>query len=153
MAAQWTKGSGKLGAFAPLIGSWVAEANSPMGAVTCTRVFAFVLGDNYVQLNAHWQFGAGPNAMSYDEIALYGIVDGRITFWSFTSDGQRSDGALADTTELHAESIGFEANMPAGLARMAYWPAEDGSMHWAADARTHDGWTRMTEHLYHRQTS
>jgi hypothetical protein len=33
-------------------------------------------------------------------------------------------GAFADVSDIHPEAIGFEAQMPAGLTRMAYWPDE-----------------------------
>ena len=50
---------------------------------------------------------------------------GRLHFWSFTSDGKNSNGTIADVTDIHPEAIGFEAQMPAGLARMAYWPDDE----------------------------
>ena len=49
---------------------------------------------------------------------------------------------------VHAEAVGFEARMPAGLARMVYWPAEDGGAHWAVESRTKKGWNRFAEHHY-----
>lgn len=33
----WKKGRGKLGAFAPLLGTWSAEVESPQGLVRCQR--------------------------------------------------------------------------------------------------------------------
>ena len=71
-----------------------------------------------------------------------------LSFWSFTSDGKRSTGALADVREVHPLAIGFEAQMPAGLARMVYWPAEGGGFRWAVESRTKKGWNRFTEHHY-----
>ena len=35
--------------------------------------------------------------------------NGIVCFWSFTSDGKRSQGSLADVTDIHPEAIGFEA--------------------------------------------
>jgi hypothetical protein len=141
----WKKGRGKLGVLAPLIGTWRAEAASPMGKVECTRTFQPVLGGTYIQLSAMWKFGKG----SYEEHAIYGVRDGKISFWSFTSDGKRSEGTIADGRDVHPEAIAFEAKMPAGLARMIYWPSEDGAIGWAVEARTKKGWKRFTEHHYH----
>lgn len=149
MATQWKKGRGKLGAFAPLHGSWVAEAESPMGHVRCTRSIAPVLGSNYLRMDVRWEIGAGDSSKVYEELALIGAGDeGGVSFWSFTSDGKRSQGTLADVTDIHPEAIGFEAQMPAGLARTAYWPADGGGLHWAVESKTKKGWNRFTQHLY-----
>lgn len=69
-------------------------------------------------------------------------------FWSFTNDGKRSQGRLADVSDIHAEAIGFEAQMPAGLARQAYWPDGDGGVHWMVESKNKKGWHRFTEHHY-----
>ncbi|MEZ4777383.1 MAG: hypothetical protein R3D00_29670 [Bacteroidia bacterium] len=140
---DWKKGRGKLGVLTPLLGEWHAEADSPMGKVMCTRKFTQVLGGKYVQLDAEWNFGT----QSYREHALYGIKDDLITFWSFTSDGKNSSGRLSDGTDIHPDAICFEAIMPAGLARMIYWPAETG-MNWAVESKTKKGWNRFTLHHY-----
>lgn len=142
---KWQKGRGKLGIFAPLLGSWLAEADSPMGAVRCTRSFEKVLGGKYVQLTAVWKFAKS----SYEEIALYGAGDDKnVHFWSFTSDGKRSEGYLADVTDVDARAIGFEAQMPAGLARMAYWPDAEEGFQWVVESKTKKGWNRFVEHHY-----
>ena len=162
MPNAWKKGRGRLGALRPLLGKWIAEANSEMGHVRCTRVFDEVLNGAYVQLTARWEFGAVPAKMkeripdasrlagrAYEEIALIGVDDGgALCFWSFTSDGKSSQGALADVSDIHRDAIGFEAKMPAGLAHMAYWPAEDGGFHWAVESKNAKGWRRFTEHHY-----
>lgn len=114
----WKKGRGKLGALDPLIGSWVAESDSPMGKLKCTRVFTPVLKEKYIELRATWQFAKG----AYEELAILGVRDGAVCFWSFTSDGKQSQGQLANGSDVHPEAICFEAQMPAGLARMIYWP-------------------------------
>jgi hypothetical protein len=146
MARSWKKGRGKLGFLQPLLGRWTAEAETPMGTVRCSRVFEPILGGSYVQLTARWEFG--PDKV-FTEIALIGTGgEGPVCFWSFTSDGKRSQGTLADVTDLHAEAIGFEAQMPAGLARMAYWPDEDGGFVWVVEAKNKKGWKRFTEHHY-----
>ena len=123
----------------------------------CTRTFEPVLGKSYVRLNAFWQFGAAaskppdgaaPPGGGYEEIALIWTGGGgQVCFWSFTSAGKRSQGAVADVTDLHPEAVGFEAQMPAGLARMAYWPDGDGFV-WVVESKTKKGWRRFVEHRY-----
>jgi hypothetical protein len=147
MAKLWKKGRGKLGFLEPLIGDWSAKANSPMGPIGCDRTFTRILGGTRVQLDAHWAFG--PRG-GYDERAIIGVDDaGAVRFWSFTSDGKRSEGVVTDVTDVHPEAIGFEAKMPAGIARMVYWPDPDGGFHWAVESKTKKGWNRFTEHHYH----
>ena len=141
----WKKGPGKLGLLDPLLGSWRAEAESPMGKVTCTRTFARVLEGAYLQLTADWEYATG----AYREIALFGVgPEGNVCFWSFTSDKKQSQGCVADVTDIHPQAIGFEAQMPAGLARMAYWPDEEVGFHWVVESKTKKGWNRFTEHHY-----
>jgi hypothetical protein len=143
----WKRGRGKLGVLAPLIGTWKAESDSPIGPVSCTRTFAQVLKDNYVQLSARWQFEKG----AYEEIALLGVnAGGNVGFWSFTSDGKNSTGTIADATDIHPKAIAFEAQMAAGLARMAYWPDEEDGFYWAVESRNKKGWKRFTQHHYKR---
>jgi len=141
----WKKGKGKLGIFTPLIGQWVAEADSPMGKVKCIRKFEQVLGSNYIQLDAEWHFGK----KIYAEHAMYGVKDKEIVFWSFTSDGKNSTGKLSDGSDVHAEAICFEAQMPAGTARMIYWPNEEG-FNWAVESKNKKGWNRFTLHHYRK---
>jgi hypothetical protein len=162
MSKSWKKGRGKLGFLQPLLGSWVATAESPMGPLRCTRIFEPVLGGSFIRLVARWELGSSkakpensrpdtPSAPGtpYEEIALIGAGDeGKVCFWSFTSDGKRSCGTVADVTDLHPEAIGFEAQMPAGLARMAYWPNEDGGFFWVVESKTKKGWNRFTKHEY-----
>ncbi len=144
-ASGWKKGRGRLGLLDPLIGEWASESDSPVGKVRCLRAFARVLGGSYVQLTATWEAGG----RAYEEIAMYGAGEkGAIHFWSFTSDGKRSEGSLADVSDVHPQAVGFEAQMPAGRARMAYWPDGEGGFHWVVEARTKKGWKRFTEHRY-----
>jgi hypothetical protein len=153
MAKLWKKGRGKLGPLQPLVGAWEASAESPMGVVRCTRTVTPILNASYLQLVARWTFGTGAGkyaGKAYEELAVIGAdASGVVTFSSFTSDGKRSHGVLADVTDLHPEAIGFEADMPAGRARMAYWPEAGGGFCWVAEARTKKGWSRMAEHHYH----
>lgn len=147
MKTVWKKGRGKLGMLEPLIGTWAAETESPMGRLKCTRTFAKFHGDKWITLDADWDFGG----KHYIEHAVYGVDnDGAVSFWSFTSDGKRSEGKIADGTDVHAEAIAFEAQMPAGIARMIYWPGEDGTVNWAVESKTKKGWNRFTQHVYRK---
>jgi hypothetical protein len=67
--------------------------------------------------------------------------------FSFTSDGKRSVGRLADGTDVAAVAIAFEHQMPAGVARILYWPREGGAsgFRFAVDSRTKKGWNRFLE--------
>jgi hypothetical protein len=140
----WTKGRGKLGLLQPLLGKWIAQSDSPMGKVKCTREFKAVLSGNYIELDALWEFGA----KSYIEKAIIGLNDDKLTFWSFTSDGKKSQGQLADGTDVHPQAICFEAQMPAGIARMIYWPDVESGFHWAVESKVKKGWNRFTQHHY-----
>lgn len=150
MAKLWKKGRGKLGPFVPLHGAWVAEADTDMGRVRCRRELTPILGGHYLRLFARWEFGPVGAGRAYEEETVIGVGDdGAVCFWSFTSDGKRSQGTLADVTDLHPEAVGFEADMPAGRARMAYWPDENGGFRWVVESKTKKGWNRFVEHTYH----
>jgi hypothetical protein len=145
MKMKWKKGRGKLGLFDPLIGMWQAETDSKMGAVKCKREFKKVLSQKYIRLTVNWQYASG----TYDEMAMIGVdAEKEIRFWSFTSDGKQSQGRLTDVSDIHPEAIGFEAQMPAGIARMVYWPDEEAGYHWVVESKTKKGWNRFTEHHY-----
>lgn len=141
----WKKGRGKLGPFKPLLGLWRAEADSEMGKVVCQRTFKPVLDGAYILLTADWEYASG----GYKEIALIGVgPEGEVQFWSFTSDKKQSQGKLADVSDIHPHAIGFQAQMPAGLARQAYWPDDEGGFRWVVESKTKKGWNRFTEHHY-----
>lgn len=188
MGRIWKRGRGKLGFLQPVLGTWVARSDGPMGPVRCTRRIAPVLGGSYFELRALWEFGLSGNEApgkvtapgkrtsksvkavpagvsagngvpdlalefetrgGYKELALIGQDgNGEIAFWSFTSDGKRSQGKVCDVREVHEEAFGFEAQMPAGLARMIYWPDGSEGFHWAAESRSARGWKRFVEHHY-----
>jgi hypothetical protein len=142
---NWKKGRGKLGIFSPLLGGWLAEADSEMGPVKCHRKFSTELSGKYIRLDAHWEYSRA----TYDEIAMIGVNRQKeICFWSFTSDGKQSEGKLADVSDIHPQAIGFEAQMPAGIGRMAYWPDEREGFHWVVEAKTQKGWNRFVQHHY-----
>ena len=114
--------------------------------MACRRSFARAIGGAWIVLEAEWDF----SGKRYLEHAIYGVGEsGELTFWSFTSDGKRSVGRLADGQDVHPSAIAFEAEMPAGLARMVYWPADDDGLRWTIESRTQKGWRRFTEHHYH----
>jgi hypothetical protein len=141
----WKKGRGKLGALAPLLGTWRTEADSPMGPTTVVRELAPALDGAYVALRADWVVGGKP----YHEVAYFGVDDdGVLGFWSFTSDGKRSHGRLCVAPDVHPEAIAFEVEVPAGIARQVYWPGEDGAVMWAVESRTKKGWNRFLLHRY-----
>ena len=140
----WKKGRGKLGILSPLIGSWIAEADSPMGKVKCTRTFEPILRGNYIQLTSIWDLSRS----LYSEHAIIGMYNNVLTFWSFTSDGKNSQGTIADGTDVHPEAICFEAEMKGGLARMIYWPNPEGGFNWVVEAKSKNGWKRFTLHHY-----
>ena len=148
MAAKkkiWKKGRGKLGIFEPLIGTWAANAETPLGPVRCTRTFSKFHREKWIVLDAEWDFGG----KFYKEHAIYGVDEaGNIAFWSFTSDGKRSQGTLSKAPDIHAEAIAFEAQMPAGLARMIYWPEAEDKMSWVVESKTKKGWNRFAQHSY-----
>ncbi|MBI1832918.1 MAG: hypothetical protein HYR84_15875 [Planctomycetes bacterium] len=149
MKKIWKKGRGKLGFLQPLLGRWTASADTPMGPVRCTRVLEPILNGAYLRLEARWEFAAMGPGKAYQEIAILGAGEkGIVTFWSFTSDGKRSQGIVADVTDLHPEAVGFEAHMDAGLARMAYWPDNEGGFFWVVESKTKKGWRRFVEHHY-----
>ncbi|MBB4839516.1 hypothetical protein HNP52_002585 [Sphingomonas kyeonggiensis] len=142
----WKKGRGALGVLAPLIGSWTARPGGPEPAsqAKCTRRFERIWNGAFIRLDAQW------SGMGYEEMALFGKdSDGTLAFWSFTSDGKRSQGKLADASDIHPDAIAFEAEMPAGLARFAYWPGLGEGFDFAVESRTKRGWNRFLLHHYH----
>lgn len=141
--AKWESGPGLFGPLKPLMGSW-ASPTETQGAETLhptMRTFRD-FGDGWIELDARWEMGEGD---PYREIALYGPTsDGVLGFFSFTNDGKRSEGRLADGTDIHPDAIAFEAQMPAGAARVVYWPLEAGEgFHFAVETRTTGDWNRL----------
>jgi hypothetical protein len=145
----WKKGRGALGALKPLLGQWVNEPSgraAGASAVKCTRAFTG-FGEKAVQLDARWAMGKG---REYREIAFFHAgPGGKLTFSSFTNDGKSSSGTQCDARDIHPQAIGFEAKMPAGSARMIYWPSDDGDgFNFAVEAKTKKGWRRFFLHTY-----
>lgn len=131
---------------APLIGRWQATADPPMGKVECTRTFTGSLGGKYIVLDCEWHFGK----TVYMEHALFGVKDGELSFWSFTSDGKHSAGVLTAAEDIHKEAVCFEADMDAGHARQVYWPNDTGGFNWAVESKNKKGWKRFVLHSYQK---
>jgi hypothetical protein len=140
----WKKGRGKLGSLQPLIGTWIAKGDSPMGKLICTRTFAPILNGKYIEQKATWKFARS----TYEEVTIYGAPEGELSCWSFTSDGKRSQGQLADGTDIHPEAICIEMQVPAGIARMIFWPHEEEGFNWAVESKNKKGWNRFVLHHY-----
>ena len=149
--AGWSKGRGLLGPLKPLLGDWTTEpdgeGSTPASAMRCTRSFSD-FGTSWIELDARWEMG---ERGTYREIAMFGAnADGALGVFSFTNDGKRSEGHLADGSDVHPEAIAFEAQMPAGTARMIYWPADDGGagFHFAVENKVKAGWNRFLRQTY-----
>jgi hypothetical protein len=146
-AMVWKKGRGKMGLFAPLLGSWIVTNDSELGPVVCRRRFKRILGGKFVQLEANWQIGT--TGKTYDEQALFGPdTDKTLCFWSYTSDGKRSAGWLSEATDIHPQAICFEADMDMGRARQVFYPAQTTGWHWLVEHRLKKGWSRLVDHHY-----
>jgi hypothetical protein len=145
---DWRRGRGLLGPLKPLLGSWLSppEAQESRSPSRCTRILR-PLGKGWIELDARWDLGARGE---YRELALYGASgDGALGFYSFTSDGKRSEGRLAVAADIHPAAIAFEAQMPAGRARMVYWPLETGpGFNFAVESATVAGWNRFLRQAY-----
>lgn len=146
---DWKKGRGTLGPLGPLLGHWAAvAAKMPDGSVgDCYREFT-AFGAGFVRLDASWDMGARG---VYREVAFFGKSDGgALGIWSFTIDGKRSMGILADASDVHPDAIAFVAEMPAGTARSIYWPDDDGAQgfRFAVESKVKKGWNRFLDHRY-----
>ena len=150
--AVWSRGRGLLGPLSPLIGDWISqpEAQQTQLPVRCTRVFR-TFGRGWVALNAVWEMGPRGD---YREIALFGATAGRgLGFFSFTNDGKRSEGRLADGSDIHPQALAFEAQMPVGLARMIHWPlGDEPGFSFAVESRSKAGWNRFLRQDYRPAT-
>lgn len=146
MGKTWSKGRGRLGLFKPLLGQFVSEVDTEIGPLTCTRTFAQILDNSYIELNAVWKFASGK---SYSEHCLFGVDKKKqVSFWSFTSDGKQSHGWLSEAPEIGPAAICFEADMDQGRARQVYWSDGASGFHWVVESRTKKGWNRFVEHHF-----
>ncbi|MBT7098863.1 hypothetical protein HN937_15910, partial [Candidatus Poribacteria bacterium] len=118
------KGDATLRFFAPLVDrTWVAEGDGPMGKYTCERRFERVLQRKYVRMTVTWDLGE----KTYEETAMFGRDprEKRLEFWSFQSDGKNSHGVCVAADDAPDGAVVFEAQMPAGLARLVMWLTDD----------------------------
>lgn len=138
---NWKKGRGKLGIFDPLIGTWICNPDSKDRMnPECTRTFRYAIGNSYIIEDVNWNLGD----KNYIDHTVIGLDNNKgVAFWSFTSDGKNSTGKLTDVSDIHSEAIGFEAIMPAGIARQAFWPDETEGFHWIVESKTRKGWNRF----------
>jgi hypothetical protein len=146
--AGWKTGRGMFAPLAPLIGEWASDPaeQETQRPLPCTRSFR-AFGKGWIQFDAVWRMG---EQGSYRETAFFGPADKTLAFFSFTNDGKRSEGRLADAADVHADAVAFEAQMPAGLARMIYWPLDDGApgFQFAVESRMQKGWNRFLRQIY-----
>ena len=143
---NWKKGRGKLGLFAPLVGKWITnEGSTEEKKPECSRSFEYILDKKYLKLEVLWKL----KAKDYLDHTLIGLNEKKeICFWSFTSDGKNSQGILTDVSDIHPDAIGFVAEMPAGTARQAYWPDEEGGFFWVVESKTKKGWNRFVKQQF-----
>ncbi|TXF74876.1 hypothetical protein [Chryseobacterium sp.] len=140
---NWKKGRGKLGVFDPLIGNWICNKGSKDRMnPECIRSYKYALGKSYIIADITWVLGD----KNYEDHTIIGLDDSKIiTFWSFTSDGKNSTGEFSEVSDIHELAFGFEANMPAGIARQAFWPDETEGFHWTVESKTKKGWNRFVQ--------
>ena len=143
---DWKKGRGKLGLFTPLLGQWITnEGSEEEENPECHRCFEHTLDKKYIKLEVLWKL----KSKEYFDHTLIGLNEKKeICFWSFTSDGKNSQGVLTDVSDIHPEAIGFVAEMPAGTARQAYWPDEEGGFFWVVESKTKKGWNRFIKQQF-----
>jgi hypothetical protein len=138
----WRAGRGVLGPLRPLLGNWVHEGQTKLGATKCRREFAETLSGKFIELRARWR----TTEKSYEEVSFFGLThDKALAFWSFTSDGGQAFGEAASAPDVHERCVCFESEMPAGRARMLYWPHPGGGFWFAVEAQTGARWRRFLE--------
>lgn len=132
----------------PLLGAWTYSGDSPLGPLTCQRTFTPILDGNWVQLDAVWTY-KDPKRGDYVERCLFGLnAEKSLSFHSFINDGSSSYGIEADGSDISANALCFEAQMPHGLARQTYWPGENGSLNWRVERQVKSGWSELVGHVY-----
>lgn len=125
----------------PLIGQWICNKGSKdRMKPECIRTIQYGVGNAFIIQDVKWNLGD----KIYDDHTIIGLDENKvIRFWSFTSDGKSSSGILSDVSDLHDLAIGFEAQMPGGIARQAFWPDEVSGFHWVVESKTKKGWNRF----------
>lgn len=138
---EFRLGRGLLGPLRPLLGHWVHRGEHNGQTVEVSRLYES-WGNGWVRLSATWELPG----RTYAETAFYGATtEGPLGFYSFTNDGKRSEGRLADGTDVHAQAVAFVAQFPAGTGRMIAWPRDDGlpGFDFAVERQTAKGWNRF----------
>ncbi|MEO1311752.1 MAG: hypothetical protein AAFV51_12445 [Pseudomonadota bacterium] len=153
MAIDWKPGRGTLGPFKPLLGAWIAKGDGSVGAFQCIRTYEPTLGGKYVKLVAEWRFGEAladlSKPASYEDLTLFGPhKERKLGFWSFTSDGKRSEGWLSTAEDVHAKALCFEADMDAGRARQVFYPDPEEGWRWRVQRQVKKGWSEIVAHHY-----
>ena len=130
----------------PLLGEWVARGESPLGPYTCRRRFSRVLRRTHVQLDTYWEYAAD----TFDERTIFAPhEDFGLQFWSFSSNGEQSNGHLTAAGGLSEQAVVFEALTPSGRMRMSYWPTGTNDVVvFVVDTKSRSGWSRLLEHHY-----
>lgn len=125
----------------PLLGRWIHQGAHNGQTVRVERTYE-AWGKGWVRLTAIWTMPG----RDYVETAFYGASqDGTLGFYSFTNDGKRSEGRLAEGADVHAQAVAFVAKFPAGTGRMIAWPRGDGQpgFDFAVESQTKKGWNRF----------
>ena len=139
-------GRGLLGPMKPLMGDWAWSGEHASQSIIARRTYE-PFGKGWVRLTAVWTMPG----RDYVETAFYGPADdGTLGFYSFTNDGKRSEGRLADGSDVHAQAVAFVAKFPAGTGRMIAWPRDDGApgFDFAVESQTKRGWNRFLQQRF-----
>ncbi|WP_395377682.1 hypothetical protein [Marinicella sp. W31] len=141
----WKLTDGTLNIFTPLIGTWVAQSDSPKGPVMCTRVFTKTLNGQFIEVRTDWKFPHN----SYQELGLIGLDENRfITFWTFDSDGNRAAGRWIKLKQRHPHAFGFEIEMSHGFTRQIYCPHAKTGFEWTVEMHAGNDWQQLLKHHY-----
>jgi hypothetical protein len=130
------------------VGQWTAEGVGPMGSYRCDRIFEEVRGGKWLRLTVIWDLPS--HGMKYEEVAVYGVdpVGKRLRFWSFTSDGKRSEGEFATPADVPPDALCFEADVSGRRARMIWSPVGPDGFTVAVEASLKKGWRRFLEQRF-----
>ena len=127
---------------------WIFQGTGSMGDYTCERRFERILGGKFVRMEVLWQVAKH----TYGEVAIFGKtapgVDSShkgLCFSSFTTEGKASLGLQVTPEDLSTGGIAFEADMPAGRARMMLWPEGREVLWLTVASRNASGWKPFLE--------
>ena len=141
----WKLTDGTLNIFTPLMGTWVAQSDSPKGAVLCTRTFTKILNGQFIEVRTDWKFPHN----SYQELSLIGLDENRfISFWTYDSDGNRAAGRMIKLKQLHPHAFGFEIEIAHGFSRQIYCPHPQTGFEWTVEIHAGNDWQQLLQHHY-----